>query len=102
MKEVEVVIVYHSTRGHTKMQAEAVFEGAKSVEFVKARLLTCETATEQLDSLDVADLVGAIPMKSWQLRELKDATKKKAGAFAKTAFSYGQMWSSQPFTIRTC
>ena len=57
MKEVEVVIVYHSTRGHTATQAKSVFEGVKTVAGAKARLLTCEEATAQIDSLDAADAI---------------------------------------------
>jgi NAD(P)H dehydrogenase (quinone) len=52
-----VAIVYHSTYGHTKLQAEAVFRGAKSVPSITARIYTVEEATARLDELDAADAI---------------------------------------------
>src|SRR3984957_140994 len=52
-----IAIVYHSTYGHTKLQAEAVFRGAKSVPSVTAKLYTTEEATARLDELDSADAI---------------------------------------------
>jgi NAD(P)H dehydrogenase (quinone) len=51
----KIAIIYHSTYGHTKVQAEAVLRGAKSVPGVTAQLYTVEEATAQLDDLDSAD-----------------------------------------------
>jgi NAD(P)H dehydrogenase (quinone) len=51
----KVAIVYHSGFGHTKLQAEAVYKGAASVDDVEAVLLTTEEAGADLDSLDDAD-----------------------------------------------
>jgi NAD(P)H dehydrogenase (quinone) len=51
----KIAVVYHSTYGHTKMQAEAVFRGARSVASVTAQLYTAEEATARLDELDAAD-----------------------------------------------
>jgi NAD(P)H dehydrogenase (quinone) len=51
---VEVVIVYHSGFGHTKLQAEAVHRGAAGVAGVEAQLLTTDEAISRLDELDRA------------------------------------------------
>ncbi len=53
----KIYVVYHSTYGHTKLQAEAVARGAGSVESVEAVLLTAEEAIERLDELDDADAI---------------------------------------------
>ena len=53
----KIAIVYHSQYGHTKLQAEAVFAGAKSVEGVTAVLYTAAEATEKIDELDSADAI---------------------------------------------
>lgn len=53
----QVAIVYHSGYGHTKLQAEAVRNGAASVDGVEVRLLTVEEATDQLESLSEADAI---------------------------------------------
>ena len=52
-----IAIVYHSTYGHTKLQAEAVFRGAQSVPSVNAQLYTVAEATARLDELDSADAI---------------------------------------------
>jgi NAD(P)H dehydrogenase (quinone) len=52
-----VYIVYHTTYGHTKLQAEAVHRGAASVEGTKAEIRTTEEATANLDELDQADAI---------------------------------------------
>lgn len=54
---LNVAIVYHSKYGHTKLQAEAVERGARSVSGATVRLLTAEEATEQLDELDSVDAI---------------------------------------------
>ncbi len=51
----KIVVVYHSGFGHTRLQAEAVYRGAASVEGVEAELLTTTEATDRLDELDKAD-----------------------------------------------
>ena len=53
----KVAIVYHTTYGHTKLQAEAVFRGAKSVPNVSAQLYTTDEAAARLDELDAADAI---------------------------------------------
>ena len=57
MNIINVAIVYHSIYGHTKLQAEAVLEGAKRLPDVQAKLYTVEEATVQLDELDFADAI---------------------------------------------
>ena len=51
----KLVIIYHSGYGHTKAQAEAVFQGAAKVDGIDAELLTVEEATSRMDALDSAD-----------------------------------------------
>lgn len=50
-----VAVIYHSTYGHTKLQAEAVLRGVQSVPDVTAKLYTAEEAAKGLDELDGAD-----------------------------------------------
>jgi len=52
-----IAIVYHSTYGHTKLQAEAVQRGAQSFPGATVRLYTVEEATAGLDQLDTADAI---------------------------------------------
>jgi NAD(P)H dehydrogenase (quinone) len=52
-----ISIVFHSRFGHTKLQAEAVARGAKSVPGVDVELITCEEAIANLDALDSADAI---------------------------------------------
>lgn len=52
-----IAIIYHSTYGHTKLQAEAVLRGALSVPGISAQLYTAEAAAAQLDELDAADAI---------------------------------------------
>src|SRR5262249_50882782 len=54
---IKVAIVYHTTYGHTKLQAEAVLRGAKSVSDVGAQLYTTEEAAARLDEFDTADAI---------------------------------------------
>jgi NAD(P)H dehydrogenase (quinone) len=54
---VRVAVVYHSTYGHTKLQAEAVMQGAQSVPSVEVVLYTAAEATVRLDELDAADAI---------------------------------------------
>ncbi|MGL6074809.1 MAG: NAD(P)H-dependent oxidoreductase [Fimbriiglobus sp.] len=53
----KVYTVYHSTYGHTKVQAESVHAGAGSMEGIEAILLTTEEAMARLDELDSADAI---------------------------------------------
>jgi len=53
----KTAIVYWSTYGHTRLQAEAVARGADGVAGVETLLLTAEEATERLDELDGADAI---------------------------------------------
>ena len=53
----KIAIIYHTTYGHTKLQAEAVHRGAQSVSSASATLYTVEEATARLDELDAADAI---------------------------------------------
>ena len=52
----KIIIVYHSTYGHTKLQAEAVCRGA-GVAGIQAETMTASKAIENLDELDGADAI---------------------------------------------
>ena len=52
-----LAIIYHSTYGHTKRQAEAVLHGAQRVPGIHARLYTVEEATSGIDEFDTADAI---------------------------------------------
>jgi NAD(P)H dehydrogenase (quinone) len=52
-----IAIIYHSTYGHTKLQAEAVLRGAQGVPAITAKLYTVDEATAHLDELDAADAI---------------------------------------------
>jgi NAD(P)H dehydrogenase (quinone) len=52
-----IAIIYHSTYGHTKLQAEAVQRGAQSAPSAAAHLYTVEEAAARLDELDAADAI---------------------------------------------
>lgn len=51
----KLIVVYHSTYGHTKLQAEAVQKGASTVDGMEAEIMTAEEAIEKIDELDKAD-----------------------------------------------
>ncbi len=54
----KITIVYHSGYGHTKVQAEHVLKGIRSVPDVTASLITSDEAIqEQFKSLDEADCI---------------------------------------------
>jgi len=53
----KIAIVYHSTYGHTKLQAEAVLRGAQGVPSITAQLYIAEDAATRLDELDAADAI---------------------------------------------
>lgn len=52
-----LMIVYHSTYGHTKLQAEAVHRGASGVDGIKTDIMTASEAIENIDILDNADAI---------------------------------------------
>jgi multimeric flavodoxin WrbA len=52
-----IAIVYHSGRGHTRRQAEAVKAGVEQVEGAEAVLLTVEEAQMRWDDLASADAI---------------------------------------------
>ena len=53
----KLFVVYHSGFGHTKQQAEAVYNGAAGVDGVDAEILTVQEAIDRLDDLDSADAI---------------------------------------------
>lgn len=53
----KIAIVYHSGYGHTKIQAERVLEGAKSIQGVHASLITSDEAIKDLTPLNEADAI---------------------------------------------
>jgi NAD(P)H dehydrogenase (quinone) len=53
----KIAVVYHSTYGHTKLQAEAVLRGAQAAPGATAHLYTTEEAAAKLDELDSADAI---------------------------------------------
>jgi len=53
----KIAVIYHTTYGHTKAQAEAVHRGAQSVSSASTELYTVEEATVRLDELDAADAI---------------------------------------------
>ena len=53
----KLVVIYHSTYGHTKLQAEAVWRGASDVEGIDAEIITAAEAIETIDHLDNADAI---------------------------------------------
>ena len=53
----KIAIVYHSTYGHTKLQAEAVLRGAQSATGTTALIYTAEEAIAKIDELDAADAI---------------------------------------------
>jgi len=53
----KIAVVYHTTYGHTKLQAEAVVRGAQAVPHTTVQLYTTQEATDRLDELDGADAI---------------------------------------------
>ena len=53
----KIAVIYHSTYGHTKLQAEAVHRGANAVTDSTATLYTVEEAAAKLDEIDSADAI---------------------------------------------
>jgi NAD(P)H dehydrogenase (quinone) len=52
-----IAIIYHSGFGHTRVQAEAVMDGASEVSGAKATLISVEQYEAQWDKLDEADAI---------------------------------------------
>ena len=57
MSSTRIAIVYHSGRGHTRRQAEAVKAGVEQVEGAEALLLSVEEAQQRWDDLASADAI---------------------------------------------
>ncbi|WOI52274.1 flavodoxin family protein [Parvularcula sp. LCG005] len=77
----KVAIVYHSGFGHTKLQAEAVEQGAASVDGVETLLVPAEDAAGNLDQFADADAIifGAptyMGSASAGMKTFMDATSK--------------------------
>ena len=53
----KVAIVYHSGYGHTAVQADAVFRGAKAVKGVDVALIPVEEFEQRWDVIDAADAI---------------------------------------------
>jgi NAD(P)H dehydrogenase (quinone) len=105
-----VAIVYHSTYGHTKLQAEAVLRGAQSVGGVKTVLYTAAEASDKLDALDAVDAIVfgcptymgnmsagmkaflEVAVKKWFTQAWKD---KIAGAFTNSSSFSGDKLNTQ-------
>lgn len=57
-----IAIIYHSGYGHTKLVAEAVKQGAESVDGVEVRFLTAQEAIDAIDSFgDVTGIIFGSP-----------------------------------------
>ena len=52
-----VIIVYHSGYGHTQKQANSVYEGAKSVEGVEAKIFSVSEIEPHWEILNAADAI---------------------------------------------
>jgi len=52
-----IVIVYHSGYGHTKVQAEHVFKGVKAVPGSEVTILTSDDAIKDFSALNAADCI---------------------------------------------
>jgi len=83
----KIAVIYHSTYGHTKLQAEAVLRGVQSVPSVTAQLYTAEEATARMDELDSADaIIFGCPTymgsMSAGMKSFIEAAAKKWSAFA--------------------
>ena len=53
----KITIVYHSGFGHTEVQANAVGDGARSVDGTEVSIIKAEDAADQLELLDQADAI---------------------------------------------
>ncbi|MPM64086.1 Flavodoxin FldP [bioreactor metagenome] len=57
MSNIRIAIVYYSKFGHTKLQAEAVRDGAASHPGAEVLLLDAAEATKRIDELDAYDAI---------------------------------------------
>ncbi|MBX6312302.1 MAG: flavodoxin family protein [Isosphaeraceae bacterium] len=83
--KVRVAVVFHSGRGHTARQAEAVAAGAAAVPGVESRLIPVETADAAWEDLAGADaIIFGTPTymggPSAQFKAFEEATSKKVMA----------------------
>lgn len=53
----KIAIVYHSGYGHTAVQAEAIYRGAKEVAGAEAALIPAEEFERNWDTIDAADAI---------------------------------------------
>ncbi len=53
----KLTIVYQSSYGHTKLQAEAVLRGASGVDGIDTEIMTAAEAIEKIDELDSSDAI---------------------------------------------
>ncbi len=53
----KLTIVYQSSYGHTKLQAEAVLRGASGVDGIDTQIMTAAEAIEKIDELDSSDAI---------------------------------------------
>lgn len=53
----KVAIIYHSGYGHTKIQAEYVLEGAKSVENIEAQMFSVDQVKENWEFINASDAI---------------------------------------------
>ena len=56
----KLIVIYHSTYGHTKLQAEAVQKGAASINGMETDIMTAEEAIAKIDELDNADAMNTL------------------------------------------
>ena len=111
----KVFIVYHSGYGHTKLQADAISAGAKSVEGTEVTMLTAEEATENIGQLESADAIvfgsptymgsASAPMKAFMEASSKPWFEQKwkdkiAGGFTNSgSLSGDKLATLQQFSI---
>lgn len=57
MTKITVAIVFHSGRGHTARQAEAVRRGVENVDGASVVFLTCTEAQDRIEALEKADAI---------------------------------------------
>lgn len=77
----KVTVVYHSGYGHTKYQAEAVYNGASAIKNIEAKLININDIEQHWDDLHNADAIifGAptyMGSLSGDFKKFMDATSK--------------------------
>lgn len=55
--KVKVAVIYHSGYGHTKVQAEAVCQGAAAIDGTETNLIGVDNYEQHWDTLDAADAI---------------------------------------------